>query len=331
MDSVLDLNGVAFSNVSDMLIEGDGSEAIGDTIRYYWEPTTAARSSCGNTFRNIMIQGVRCKTGVRIGLPGSAAQVDTTSYENITAAGQWSPGQTEWWQAGFAVGSGTYGNNLSHHFWNAGATFWAAGFQVSATHFLLTSGTLGANDVDFACNTLGYFSVQGVRCEVSRRLLTNGLGPTQASANFSLSDVVWASDRLDPDGGLIVWDGMNGHLSLRNIVIPFPTSGARIIAKPYMGMTLDVSGLTCAGSPEVFLSGLSPKVRARLDGMACNKPDGSGWEGMASGIVMPPALAPSSTGPISFPGLGKLESSPDGRLVWTPHRTRRPVVIAAPK
>jgi hypothetical protein len=88
MDSVLDLNGVAFSNFSDFLIEGDGREKVGDAIRYYWEPKTSGRSSFGNVFRRIIVQAVRCEVGLRIGLRGSTAQTDTTSYENLVFGGE---------------------------------------------------------------------------------------------------------------------------------------------------------------------------------------------------------------------------------------------------
>lgn len=299
MDSVLDLNGVAFGSFRDFLIEGDShNESIDDVIKYYWNPATSACSSAGNIFRNIQIQDVRCKTGFRIGLPASAAQVDTTSYENINVAGLWLLGEDTWWQAGFVVGTGAYGNNIIHSFWNAGATRWKSGFQVDATHFLLVGGSLGLNDIDFACNQLSYFSVQGVRCEDSRRLLTNGIGPTEAPANFSLADIVVGTTKLDPDGGLIQWFGINGNLTLRNIQVSVWAKNPCIIAIPWKGLSLTVDGLTCANTLNGFLSGLTDKVVYRIDGFTNLKPDGSGWESQVSGITNVPLPA----GPPGPPG-----------------------------
>lgn len=328
MDSVLDLNGVAFSTFGDFLIEGDDTESVGDVIRYYWDPATAGRSSCGNVFRSITVFTVRCKAGFRIGLPASTAQTDTTSYENITLAGGWTPGEAEWWQAGFVVGTGAHGNNILHSFWRPGVTGWANGFRLDASSMTVLGMSLGGNDVDFNCNALGYVNITGGRCEESRRLLTNGGGPTEASANVTLSDVQWATTKCDPDGGMVWWSGVNGNLSIRNLYVSTFAPNARIIANPWMGMTITLDGVQCANTLDGFLSGITPKVDASVRGFTSNKPDGSGWAGQSHGIVATGPPTPNR-GPLVFPGLGSLEAAPDARLVWTP-TGKKPIILADP-
>lgn len=318
--SVLDLNGVAFSSFEDFLIEGDTTEQVQDAIAFTWDPTLANRSSSGCVFRNLTIQSTRFATGFRIGKWGSADQVDTSSYDNVTINGYWTPAEKTWYQNAFLVGSGVYGNNLIHSFWHCSAVRCAIGFHVAATNFMLCGGSLGANGVDFQADTLSYFLVQGIRSENSGRLLVAGNGPTTNAANVSLTDLVWEAGGLAPDGAVVNWNGSNGTLALRNIYFG-PGKGLHVAMAPWLGATLVLDGVTATADVEGFLAGCTARVDAVVSGMTTLKADGTGWGSSSRGVV--------TSGPVRFRGSGNLIGQPNGQLIWAPDHGKQ-TVLAKP-
>lgn len=273
MDSVLDLNGVAYSTFADFLIQGTDTEKVQDCIYFYWDKATAVRSSCGNEFRNIQIQNTRCVTGFRIGQPGSTAQVDTSSYTNLVVTGNWHPGEATWYQHGFYVGSDAWGNNLVHTFNHICETHWAIGFKVTPTNFCLTGGSIGQNGTDFAVSNLSYFSVTGVRSEASQRLATFNLG-TSAPGNYSFNDVIFDTSGLAGDQ-VVIGGLFNGCLRVNNLAIGCGAANPRITMTSRAGASLLIQGLTSSATLESLLSGCSPKVDVVTSGYVQTNLDSS--------------------------------------------------------
>lgn len=254
LDCVLDLNGVAYSTFSGFLIQGNNgqSEWLVDAIRYYWDRTTAYRSSTANTFREIAILNTRCVTGIRVGLAGNADQLDNTSYTDLQIAGNWTPGETKWWQAGLQLGTGLYGNILGHHGYNLTVSHWAEGTRVDATNFAQWGGAAGYNGVDFAANTLAYFTVNGLRSESSQRLFVS-VGPSSHDALYDLANIVWSADRIAPDGEFIRMRA-NGALTAHNLQLTNGGDQSRIAANPPFSATVRIAGVVGPNTFDRFLA-----------------------------------------------------------------------------
>lgn len=274
MDSVLDLNGTAYCTFADLLIEGNTESGRVENVVYtYFDPQTAARTTTGCVFRNIQVQNVPFVAGFRVGKPGSNAQVDTDTFENVAVIGGWKDGEADLYQAGFAVGSGTFGNNLCHSFANPIATHCRYGFNVAATNFLLNGGSFGANGTDFRADTLCYFSVHGIRSEDSQRLLEAGVGPNQMVATISLSDVVFEGTKLHPDKRIIT-SYYNGNLSLRNLQFGSGVLNPKVFFAPFVAGTLRVDGMVCYGSLATMLADNWPQARVVASGFIERSPSG---------------------------------------------------------
>jgi hypothetical protein len=318
MDCVLDLNGVAASTFDDFLIEGTGQlgEEVGDAIYYYQDPPTAAAGSAGNAFSRIWLQDLRCRTGFRIGKPGSFYQVDTTTYRDIWMSGHWKPGEAEWYQNGFAVGPMAWGNNLLHHFYGCTSYGWGTGFNVATTNFSLHGGSLGNNGLDFRADLLSYFVVQGVRSESSRRLYAGGGGPANVTIAHSLNDILWTSSNMD--GPVISVNGWNGCLAVRNLDLNV-IGKATVDVRPSRSLTLLLDGVKLRGQTlEGFLAGCSPLVDTVVRGFTSEKADGSGWESATKGMAL--------NGPVRWLGGGALDAVA-GLPVWRMGDTVNPLAF----
>lgn len=312
MDSVLDLNGVAYSTFADFRIEGtNNQESIQNAIYFYWDQATATRSSCGNEFRDIQIQGTRCITGFRIGKSGSPLQVDTSLYTNLIVAGGWQPGEDKWYQHGFYVGSDTWGNNLVHTFTHIGETGFANGFTVSPTNFCLTGASLGQNGTDFNVANLSYFSVTGVRSEESQRFANIQIGPS-APGNWSFNDILWEGGKL-ADDNVVIRGQFNGCLRLNNIAIGSAAKSPKILINSPNGAALLLDGFTCAAPLESLTEGSTPKVSVIARGYSQIAQAG-GFGGFAASKSVPPA--PETLRAKDLVLTGSIDFG-DGRR-WTP-------------
>lgn len=259
MASVLDLNGIAYSVVEGLLIRGDGAhESVTNAIHYYWDRATAYRSSTANVFRDVTVANTRCVTGFRVGKPDDAPQIDNTSYTNIYLAGAWKPGETKWYQAGFHLGTGIFGNILGHHAYQLAVGFWATGVRVDATNYAQWGGAIGQNGVDYQANTLAYFTVQGVRSENSGRFFTC-YGRSGNDALYSLSDVIYSADSLVPDGEFLRLTA-NGNLSIRNLQIANGGGHAKLAATPLVSARIKLDGVNAVPTLTQFLAGCDSKT-----------------------------------------------------------------------
>lgn len=210
--SVLDLNGVAYSALSQFSVQGDGTEDVDRAIWLHWDGAVP-RSTTNNLFQFVYVLNARFRRGIEIGQAGSNLQVDQTTFLHCGVAGGGATDAT-YWQAGIAVGSATWANNLMHHFYGCMASHARVGLSVDRTQVAWYGGSLAGNGADVAVLTSAYCSVQGMRSEGSGRLLeTPG---AQVPANVSLRDIDWWPNRLAPDGEWIRW-GLSGTLVLQNV------------------------------------------------------------------------------------------------------------------
>lgn len=264
MESVLDLNGVAYSTFADFRIEGTNSETIENVIYFYWDQETAVRSSCGDIFKDILIHGTRCVTGFRIGKPGSLLQVDSSSYSNLIISGNWNTKEKTWYQNGFYVGSDVWGNNLVHTFNNISLTGFNKGFTVTPTNFSLTGGSLGQNGTDFNIGNLSYFSVNGVRSEQSQRFAEIMMGPS-VPGNWSFSDCIWESSEL-PKDNVVIRGQFNGCLRLNNIAFSTRPNLSKIVVNSPNGAALILDGISSPTDLESLTEGSTPKLSVMARG-----------------------------------------------------------------
>jgi Pectate lyase superfamily protein len=285
MDSVLDLNGVAFSIFEGFRVEGDGArESVANAIHYYWDKATAARSSTANVFRDVTVANTRCVSAFRVGKPGDSPQVDNTAYYNLYLAGRWRPGESRWYQHGFHLGTGIFGNIVGHSAYNVVSASWQSGVTVDATNYAQWGGASGQNGVDFTARTLAYFSVQGVRSEGAGRLFES-IGRSSNDALYSLSDLVYSADRMAPDGEFVRMTA-NGNLNIRNLQVTNGGERAKILAAPQLSSTVRISGINCTNTLDRLLSGLAPNATAIVEGYYQSGPEGgrvAAMEGVLAG------------------------------------------------
>lgn len=307
MGCVLDLNGVAFSTISDFLIEGNElNETVEDVIYFYTDYAGTARTSTNCIFRNIQIQNINFTTGFRIGKYGSNNQVDTSSYENITISGPWavSAGKAE---TGLMVGSTAWGNNCIHSFWNCSVVNCKVGVNVSAMPgFLFCGGSFGKNDIDFIINSTSYVRIEGMRSESSGRFFVSNEGATGISANITLADILFNADEINGDG-YVIKGGNNGTLLLQNFYINASQILPKIYLVPFRSCSLIIDGFTSSNTIDGLIADCNPAVDFHIrgyiqttDGAISDAPKGlriSGpiyFGGGGTGVIR------GNTGPLQF-------------------------------
>lgn len=314
MSSVLDLNGIAFSQIADFRIEGDGvSEEIDNAIYYYFDDATARRSSAGNELRGLSLFNTNTEVGIRIGKYGSNLQVDTTSYSHIIMVGRRNSAQPGRWKYGIYCGSEAWGNNLVHNFYHISCDWWENGLGVKATPFGLFGGSFVANGVDFDVMALNYFRVAGVRSENSGLFAKIVVGDSPV-ANLSFSDV--SIEAMAPPGGEFIQARFNGTLNLSQFYVAPINARPRIRIDSPRHATLHIDGMTSAGRFDDYAAALGPNVDVLADGMETVNPDGTWYVSSDRGVCL--------RGPIRLCGAngggGRLEVGPKHQLVWVPDK-----------
>jgi hypothetical protein len=219
METVVDLNGTAYSSVGDLTISGTERATA---IRGVWVRWTGvARSSTHNTLSRITIINLRyTRAAFEIGDAATATgQVDTTAWYFCTAAGARTSGGGDAtnYQSGFLIGTGTFGNNLLHHFYGCNSTHNRLGVNLAASQMLWSGGIVQSNDVDFLIGTTTYCAIKAIRSEDSLRLLETG-GPATFPSTVSVEDVNWHPEKLNPDGYIVRWK-YGGSLRLASIQV----------------------------------------------------------------------------------------------------------------
>lgn len=237
LTSMIELNGTASSTFHDFTFADTLTPASHTTtygLYLKWDNTTANRSSTSNQFRNITMRNINfTSAGIKIGEQSSGNQVDNTSWHGVNVNGdsRWhdaggsSGSAVCWW-----VGDGTFGNNLAHSFTSCEAVRCNYGLYVDASQAQWLGGSIATtHGADIYANTTGYLLVDGIRSEVSARLLVTG-GPASFGAYVQLSNIKWTavSANLASDKRLIDWK-LGGSLVLTNVTVTNPGSDPLVI------------------------------------------------------------------------------------------------------
>jgi hypothetical protein len=242
MDSVIDLNGTAYSSFADFSIIGTSRASARRALWVRW--TQVARSSTHNTFSRVTVINLSYeRAAFEIGDVSTATgQVDTTAWYFCTAAGARESGSGDTnYQSGFLVGTGTFGNNLLHHFYGCNSTHNRWGVNLAASQMLWSGGIVQSNDVDFLTGTTTYCAIKGVRSEDSLRLLETG-GPAAFASTISVEDVNWRPEKLHADGYIVRWK-YGGSLRLASIqVAAVPGKSPKLLVETTAGATLHLDG-----------------------------------------------------------------------------------------
>jgi hypothetical protein len=280
LETVLDLNGTAYSYFRNFLIGGTGDEQMTRALWVRWNGTS--RSSTRNQFYGIHVGGYFTRAAFEIGDSSNPnVQVDITNWFGCSAQGSrdgWTTANPATdYQAGFHVGTGTHANCLIHSFFGCNSIHVKYGVRNDATSVMWLGGILQSNDSDIFNGSVRYSSYKGFRSEGSWRLLTSG-GPSTYAGQVSLEDITWNSDILDPDlDAFILWQ-TGGHLRIANVQIPC-RSGVhpRIYIGSASDSTLSIDGLSTSesladlitkaglGELQTFVSGYTQMPTEELD------------------------------------------------------------------
>lgn len=215
VSAALDLNGCAYCTFEDFIVASDGTAVATSVIQLRWDSATAARSTTQNSFWNIRVGG-KFINGWEIGASGSSSQVDNSSFHHCYAVGLWTNGENTYWQNGYLVGGGTFGNNLIHSFYKISAVNVRYGVQVSASQAALYGGDLEGNEINMKINSTSYFYAGQIRSETSQRLLVTG-GPATYAQMITLQDIKFVANTLNADGFWIV-SHLGGSIVLNNVM-----------------------------------------------------------------------------------------------------------------
>lgn len=240
MDSVVDLNGVAYCNFRDFMITGGGTAWATRGLWLRWNGYY--RSTTYNNFSNIRVRDLKCVSGFELGDTDNAGvQVDTDLWVGCGAHLQWSAGETTWWQNGFLVGDGTAANNLIHTFVGTSVEHAARGIYVAHSQAAVLGGQFTANGTDFHVEgTIGYSRFAGLRSEGAGRLL-NSPGATTFPGHVTLEDITWYPNAVESDGFFVRW-GNGGHLAMRNLSVQPSSTTLRVEGFGQAPYTIEISG-----------------------------------------------------------------------------------------
>lgn len=261
---VLDLNGCFGGEFESFTIrskDGGTNDTFDAGIYYHWDRNTSQFISSENRFRNINVADGKFKTAYQIGSwrhLGLGDQEDQTYWYGCRASGKWLPGETTWWQHGFNIGSGKFGNNLIHHFDGLHATHCRNGITVDAGQASILGAALGANEVDV--NLMGvtsYFFLKGGRSEKSARFIQTA-GPVSWASEISFEDFQWRTGPHMASDKRVIFYRFPGLLSLKRISIsgdegiPMPPRpkgyfAGNKAAFPISRLMVDIAGLSIGG------------------------------------------------------------------------------------
>lgn len=211
LDSFLDIDGCANGTFGGFTVTPTGG-ITDKVIALDWtNSVTVGRSTTNNSFRDINVNG-SFKWGFAIGTRSANLQVDQTSFYSCLVTGTRVSGaaDTTHSQEGYRCGSGTFGNILSHFFYDCSAVLVKIGFSVQATTGHVVHTQPVACDVDFwVAGSGSALSVSGLRSEGATRLLETSGG--SALTKITLSDIRWRADNLNADQ---YWLYVNGCAQL---------------------------------------------------------------------------------------------------------------------
>jgi len=212
----LDINGSYVGQFRDFTIKGaTATDTVTSAIGMNWDNTLSSRSTTGNTLRNIMVRNLKYVNAFALGDATAGRQMDNVQVDHCFAQGQWTAGETTWWQVGFMSGNGTSGNVLNHGYNDCHPSANRYNYSANGTNVNIIGGDVGAAEVDVRHVGAHHVNLQGIRSEQSQRLFEQAGGASYPSV-VALRDILFEAGMLNADGRFIKI-GYSGAVTLENI------------------------------------------------------------------------------------------------------------------
>jgi hypothetical protein len=221
-NAVIFVNGSLDSTFEKFAIAGTGTAP--NAFYLTWNPSTAGRSTSGNTLRSIRVRNMNFTAGIRIGAIGGAYQVDGSTLIDIVVNG----GQTlgSWttsgpWQYGFYIGNGISGNQYDHVLFNCSAGLCYYGYYNSSSGYQLFGAQPGGNYCDFYETGVVQQTRQAIQSQNAQIFVIGSGGSSTVLTAFR--DVLWngwpssapPNDYLiNITGGAAGWEFSNCKLAI---------------------------------------------------------------------------------------------------------------------
>lgn len=275
-ENVLNINGIRGCTFAHFTVKGPfSSGSVNCVLDYYWNSTTAARSSSGNNFIDIEIAG-RFVHGFGISrLSNGAKQVDDTSFYDIAVTGGGREDVTLW-QTGmnWAYPSTAQGNQTNYEvFRNSVALCKYAMALGTMKCITITGADYGANDTVFYTNGVQhYVNARGLELESNLRLWDSA-GAASGGNSVVLDGVSWDSGHMHDDGIWIRW-AQPGTFHLKDVTqqggVPSTWVGGEqmkiVMSAAVDGQMFIADGLTVYDSIDRIFSSVGVTPRAEVRG-----------------------------------------------------------------
>ena len=292
LTAALDLNGVSRSNIGGFTLSGATGATVDKGIWLRWG-AGMVRSTNYDVLRDIGVENLKFVEGIRLGEEGRNNQVDTSKLYNVHIKGQWTPGETTWWQSALAVGHNVFANNLNHTGYGCSFAYCARGIDMRRSQFALYGGEFGENGTDLylTAHTM-YLKVSGVRSEGSQRLL-DGTGIT-AAGMVTIEDYDWRGNHLAADERFVrLFTG--GTLAMRNVRVSSLADTAvrpKIHLRPEKPLHLILDGYECRTPMATWLDIDQTLAAVTVTGQGWCETNTSGQPSRRAALVMSKAGAP---------------------------------------
>jgi len=190
-------------------------------VSYDWDPALTVQSSSRSHFENVGVRELDCKYAFAIGPNSTSYDVSECQWTNCHAYGDFTQGSgnTTQYQAGFLVGSGTFGNILNHYFDDCHVYYMRRGWNIDRVESVALQGCDGSFMEDFVYKAgPGAVTVRDARVETTWRLVDTQGGATFTS-HFHAENVIWSPGAYgSSDGRFIKWQ-YGGSVKLDNCYI----------------------------------------------------------------------------------------------------------------
>jgi hypothetical protein len=210
----LHLDGVERALISDITITTTSEGSAEKALWYEWRSGEVARSSTNSRFYNVEIDG-RFKVGIQIGGDGGSDQEDQTYWFGCFVRGGSSSDPT-WWQSGWRIGSGVFGNNLIHNIYGIGSVNCRYGVHMAAGQSSIFGGILQSNEIDvYLEGVTSWLYINGIRSEKSGSFLRTH-GAVTYGSHVTLDSIQYHAQLIEGDGYWIKFT-YPGTLNLHNV------------------------------------------------------------------------------------------------------------------
>lgn len=248
MDSMLDVNQMAYGEISGFRLICNSASAIVDKmLYYYWDGQTGTRTTTRNTIKDIAISG-RFRTGIKIGKDTTGVQCDKTLFENITVNGVYTEGLADIYQYGIECGDGVSANNMLHTFVNLDVINCKFGFYNNrCAHINIQTASFSINELDFLNISPRIMILNNVRSEDAGKFLVATVGGSTFGEMLSITNCNFSS----PENALSLW--ANGTSNPNNYLMELTQGGSYIVDNFFVG------GLPTGVVPKIRLTGAQRK------------------------------------------------------------------------